>query len=127
MNESGDQAPMALWNGVLRFGLELAALAGVVVGGWFLASRPLRWILSPGLGLVAAFAWGRYRVPNDPGPAPVPVPGRTRLVIEAVVLIGGGLGWLAGGRPGVAVTYAAALLFHYLTSMDRVRWLLRHS
>lgn len=118
---------MAAWNGVLRFVLELTALAGVVVGGWTLASDPWRWILSPGLGLVSAVAWGRYRVPGDPGPAPVAIPGWERLVIEAVVLIGGGLGWLAGGQSGVSVTYAAALVFHSLTSMDRIRWLLRHS
>lgn len=118
---------MTAWNGVLRFALELVALTGVVVGGWALASGTGRWVLSTGFGLAAAFAWGRYRVPGDPGPAPVAVPGWARLCIETVVLIGGGLGWLAAGQPGVSVTYAAGLVFHYLTSMDRIRWMLRHA
>ena len=118
---------MSMWNGVLRFVLELAALAGIVVGGWAMASNPWRWVLALGFGLVAAGAWGRYRVPGDPGPAPVAVAGRVRLAFEALVLVSGGLGWLIGGHPIVSAVYAVVVVFHYLTSLDRVRWLLEHT
>lgn len=121
-----DRAPLPGWNGVLRSALELVGLAGVLTGGWALAEGGWRWALSLGSAGLAAIAWGRYRVPGDPGPAPVAVSGPTRLGIEAIVLIGGGLGWLVAGRPGIAVSYGAALIFHYMTSMDRIRWLLRH-
>jgi hypothetical protein len=122
-----DAAPMATWNGVLRFVLELVGLAGIVVGGWSLATGTWRSVPALGLGLVAAFAWGRYRVPNDPGPAPVAIAGRVRLALEAVVLVAGGIGWLIGGHPVLSAGYAMAVVFHYLTSLDRVRWLLQHT
>jgi hypothetical protein len=64
-------------------------------------------------------------VDNDPGKAPVRVPGRVRLVLELVyfgfavwALIDAGAvtaGWILGGT----------VIVHYLLSLDRVIWLLK--
>ena len=76
---------MTWWNLSLRFGLELAALAGI--GLW--ASQ-----MASGLWRIAAVAiaialsmtlWTVFAVPDDPsrsGNAPVPVPGALRLALE---------------------------------------------
>lgn len=119
-----DRAPMAVWNGALRFGIEIAALVGLGAGGWAVARGPWRWALVIGLPLAAAVLWGTFRVPGDPGPATVAVPGWVRLAIETVVLVGGvaGLG-IAYGR-AAWVTYGVVIVAHYAASWERVGWLL---
>lgn len=111
------------WNLVLRFGLELACLLGIGVAGWQVA---------PALGVAgsagAAAAWGVFAVPGDPsrsGNAPLAVHGWVRLLVEAVVFIGGAAAWLVAGRWAIAVTLTALLALHHAVALPRLRWLLR--
>lgn len=103
-------------NAVGRFVLELAALYGIGRGVWEASSNVVATVVVAGL---AVFVWGRFRVPDDPGPAPVAVPGVVRLVIEALILVGGGVG-LATAHSSLAVGYFTALVVHYATTRRRL-------
>lgn len=114
-------------NLALRFGLELAALAGI--GAWALRLYP-DW-RGPGVAFVliilVAVAWTSFATPGDPsrsGRAPVRTSGPLRLVLELVVLGGGASCWYVVGRDGIALVFAVLLAAHYVLSIDRVRWLL---
>ena len=107
-------------NAAGRFVLELIALYGVGRGVWEASGNLVAVVVVAGL---AAFVWGRFRVPDDPGPAPVAVPGVVRLVIEAVILVGGGAG-LATAHERFAVVYFIALVVHYSTTRRRLRHVL---
>ncbi|NMC54840.1 MAG: YrdB family protein [Chloroflexi bacterium] len=108
----------------LRFALELAALAAMSVWGWRAAQGWPRFLLAVGIPLLAAALWGVFRVPNDPGPAPVAVPGLLRLALELAHF--GFAVWALhnANLPTLAWTLAAALIVHYALAYDRVLWLL---
>lgn len=112
-------------NEVLRFALELAALAAMAFWAWTsfdgLAGVGAA-ILVP---LAAAAAWGTFRVPNDPGPAPVAVPGSARLVLEAVFFSAAAAMLYLAGQEVIAVVFAALVILHYAVGRRRVAWLLR--
>ena len=99
-------------NLALRFLLELAALAAYAYWGWVAHEGAWRYVLGIGPPLLAAILWGTFRVPNDPGSAPVPVPGPARLLLAAV-------------SPRPAVVFGVLVVLHYAASYDRVLWLLR--
>jgi hypothetical protein len=111
-------------NLALRFLLELAAWAAMGYWGWARHAGVLRFVLTIGLPLLAMVLWGTFRVPDDPGRAPVPVPGWVRLLLEGANF---GLAvWLTidAGRVALGIAFGAVLLAHYAVSYDRVRWLL---
>lgn len=112
------------WNEALRFVLELVALFGLGAGGWQLGRGPWQWVLGLGLPLLAAVLWGTFRVPNDPGPAPVAIPGGVRLLLETLVFAGGAAGLLGAFGPWVGGIYVAALVIHHVAGAERLRWLL---
>ena len=108
----------------LRFVLELAGWASMGYWGWTQHQGALRFVLGIGLPLLAMGLWGTFRVPDDPGKAPVAVPGALRLALE-VVEFGTAVGLLiAAGRAALGIGLAALLLLHYAASYDRIRWLL---
>ncbi|HEU5107312.1 MAG TPA: DUF2568 domain-containing protein [Micromonosporaceae bacterium] len=116
------------WNLVLRFLLELAALAGLAFAGWQLADGALSVVLAVVLPLAAAVAWGVFAVPGDPsrgGAAPVPVPGAVRLALELLVLGGGAVAVGVAGAPVLAAVLGALIVLHLAFSGGRLRWLLR--
>ncbi|MGX9143523.1 YrdB family protein [Mesorhizobium sp. 128a] len=118
----------AWWNLTLRFLLELAALLGLGMGGWSLSGGWLRWTFAVGLPLIAAVLWGTFAVPNDPsrsGRAPVPVPGALRLVLELVILFGGGAGFHLAGYTTISIVVVALIVISYAFSLDRLGWLLK--
>lgn len=104
----------------LRFLLELAAWAAMGYWGWTQHDGLMRWVWAIGLPLVAMTVWAVFRVPGDPGDAPVAVPGAVRLIIEAVEF--GGAAWLlyAAGRPQLAIILGGLLVLHYAASYDYV-------
>ena len=68
----------------VRFLLEILALIAMGYWGWRQGEGLVRYVLALGVPLVAALLWGVFRVPGDPGDAPVAVPGAVRLLLEAV-------------------------------------------
>lgn len=111
----------------LRFVLELIGLAGLFRLGLSLGEGFGRWLLAFGLTFIAMALWASFRVPGDPsakGDAPVPVNGRTRLVIELLVFGAGGFGWFVTGPRWLAWAYLVALVAHHLVSYDRIAWLM---
>jgi hypothetical protein len=119
---------MAGWNLALRFGLELAALAGLAVGAWTLTSGAMRWIAAIVVPVIAATVWGVFNVLDDPsrsGEAPVEVSGWARLAIELLVLGGGVVGFLIADQSIIAVVLATLIVVQYATSWSRIEWLLQ--
>jgi hypothetical protein len=111
-------------NLAVRFLLELAALAALGFWAWTTQDGILRPALTLGLPVAAAFLWGTFRVPNDPGPAPVAVPGIVRLLLELALFVSAAGLLVAADQPTAAAVLAAVTTVHYLVSYDRVRWLI---
>lgn len=70
-------------NLALRFLLELFSLFAMRYWGWTQHTALLRVLFAIGLPVLAAALWGTFRVPDDPGKAPVAIPGYLRLLLEA--------------------------------------------
>lgn len=122
--------PMDPTNLLVRFLLEIAALAGLALGGWHLVDGWARPLLSTGLLLSAMAIWGIFRVPGDPsskGHAPIAVGGTTRLTIEAVVFAGAVGGFFIAGHAAIGLSLACAVAIHYVVSYRRLGWLLAAS
>lgn len=111
-------------NLALRFFLELAAWAAIGYWGWTQHEGITRFVLAFGLPLVAMAVWGVFRVPGDPGDAPVAVPGIVRLVIELAEF--GIAAWLLAdaGRSTLGIIFAIVVALHYIASYDRIGWML---
>ncbi len=112
-------------NLIVRFLLEIAALAAMGFWGWAAHTGGLRYLWMIALPVLAAFLWGAFRVPNDGGPPLVRVPGVVRLLIEVVFF-----SFATWGLFNVRATLAGWIfggitLIHYLVSYDRLAWLVR--
>jgi len=115
-------------NLALRFLLELVALAAMASYGWQMTdSRPLSVLAAVVLPVVAASLWGVFAVPADrsrSGEAPVPVTGPVRLALE-LAFFGFGVWCLyESGARTLSLVLGAVVLVHYVSSYDRIRWLL---
>lgn len=112
-------------NLALRFLLELAALAAVSVWTYRYFGTGTRWIAAIAAPLVMATIWAVFRVEGDPGPAPIAIPGWTRLLLEAV-FFGISL-WMLHQMDYrlLFILMMSLLLVHYLISYDRVIKLLQ--
>lgn len=115
-------------NLTLRFLLELAALYAVGQWAWGLSNNPVQsWLLLIfSLGIFMAL-WGIFNVPDDPsrsGRAPIPVKGWLRLLLELLLFTAAVLSLVATGDKLWAWLLSGFLVLHYLTSTDRIRWLL---
>ena len=111
-------------NLAVRFVLELALLISLGYWAWMMHDGFTRWVGVVLLPLIAAALWGIFRVPDDPGDAPVAVPGPVRLTTE--LLLFAVATWClfdAGARPAAWIFLTASTL-HYVASYDRVGWLL---
>lgn len=108
-------------NASLRFICELVALYGIAAGIWTWTDSVVLTVVAP---VVAMGLWAVFRVPDDPGPPPVAVPGSVRLVIEAAVFGAGTLGLMAAHGPTAAVVFAGVLVVHYATTPRRLRHVL---
>lgn len=108
-------------NATVRFVCELTALYGIGAG---VLARTDRLVAAVAVPVIAAAVWGVFRVPDDPGPAPVAVPGPVRLLIEAAVFGGGALGLAEVGGPPAGILFAAIVAVHYATTTSRLRHVL---
>jgi hypothetical protein len=115
-------------NLALRLLLELAALAAIASYGWQLTdNRPLNMVAAVALPLIAATLWGVFAVPADPsrsGEAPVAVPGSVRLVLEFAIFGFATWSLYASGAQTLSLVLGAVVVVHYVSSYDRIRWLL---
>ncbi|HSM54917.1 MAG TPA: YrdB family protein [Candidatus Sulfomarinibacteraceae bacterium] len=110
-------------NLALRFLLEIAGLVAMAYWGWATHERPWHVVWAIGLPLLAAVLWGTFRVPGDPGDAPVAVPGLLRLLLE-VLFFAGAVALLAlAERRSLGLAFGVVVVVHYLVSYDRVLWL----
>ena len=115
-------------NLAVRFLLEIAALLAIGFWGSTLATGFVRYLLAVGIPVVAAAAWGIFRVPGDAsasGNAPVPVPGLVRLLFEFVLFGLAVWGLLSAGATPLAIILGAVVAMHYIVSYDRIIWLLK--
>lgn len=110
------------WNLLLRFILELAALAAIGFWGWL----NYGWLAAICAPVVIAGLWGVFAVPGDPsrsGHAPVPIPGWLRLIFELAVLYGATWALTTVDYTMLATGLGVAITFHYAFSYDRIAWL----
>jgi len=86
----------------------------------------MRFALAILLPLIAAAVWGTFRVPNDPGHAPVVVRGWLRLIIEILFFGSAVLCLNLAGFTTLSVLFGSIFLLLYAVSYDRILWLLNH-
>jgi len=112
----------------LRFLLEAAVLVAVGVAAWTRLDGAARWVGAIGGPLALLVVWGTFAVPGDlsrGGGAPVPVSGRTRLVVEFAFFAVGAAALAVGtGSLWAAAVFVVTVVLHYILSLDRVGWLL---
>lgn len=107
----------------VHFLLELCALAAAAWWGFKTGgSGGMKFLLGVGVPLLLAVVWGVFRVPNEPGPAVVAVPGWLRLLIEWGVFAFAVWGLHAAGQPALARIFGAAVLLNYALMFP---WVLR--
>jgi hypothetical protein len=111
-------------NLVLAFLLEIAALIATGYWGWTQHEGIGRIVLTIGVPVVLAAVWGVFRVNNDPNEALVEIPGWLRLILELGFFAIAAILLYAAGQPQAALIFAAVVVLHYVTSYDRVWWLL---
>jgi len=115
-------------NLALRFLLELAALVVVAVWGYALTEDATRIFLAFLFPVFFATLWGVFAVRNDPsrsGKTVVKTPGPARLVLEWVLFAS--VAWMLFhlGHSLAGWIFTGLVLAHYLSSWDRITWLLK--
>lgn len=117
-------------NLLLRFCLELSALAGIGMAAFQAGDGVIAYAYAIAAVLLAAAAWGVFNVPDDPsrsGKAAVRVSGPVRLAIELTILLSGSLSFHLAGHTWIALAHTALIALHYTLSAERLRWLLKQS
>lgn len=110
---------------LLAFSLELAGVAAMFYWGWTQHEGILRWLLAIGVPVIAASVWGIFRVPNDPGPAIVAIPGILRLGIEFTFYAAAVGLLLAAGAQQAALVLGGLVVLQYALSYDHILWKIR--
>jgi len=113
-------------NLLIRFLMEIAALVIVTMWGWHFTTDWTRYLLAIGLPVVAAIIWGVFRIPNDPKPAPVEVPGIVRLAYELFLF--GFATWALHNLHYTMASYimGATTIISYTAGYDRTLKMLRN-
>lgn len=109
-----------------HFLLELAALAALAYWGFNIGENWLvKILLGVGVPFLGALVWGVFRVPNDPGPAVVAVPGFIRLIIEWGLFGLAAAGLFAAGAHTLGWAFLIAAVINYAIMYARVLSLLQ--
>ena len=113
-------------NLALRFVLELVMLVVIAYWGYHRFAGWQGIAASIAFPVTAAIIWGVFRIPDDPRPAPVAIPGPLRLLLEWALFAWAvwaleDLGYDAG-----AWFLAGVLVAHYRVSYDRTVVMLRN-
>jgi len=113
-------------NLAVRFLLEIVILITFGLWGWHLITGWEKYITALLFPTIAAVLWGVFRIPNDPGPAPIKTPGIIRLLMELGLF--GFAVWILFALNYTTLSYviAAIVILHYLVSFDRTMAMLRN-
>lgn len=109
----------------LRFLLEIAALIALGIWGWQKGDGWVRFLLAVGIPLIAAIVWATFRVPNDPGRAPVATPGLLRLILELSLFVFATWALYDLKLTALAWVFGIITFLHYVSSYDRVLWIIK--
>lgn len=115
-------------NLALRFLLEVIALGSIAGWSWSQTESWWRAPLAVAALVVTGAAWGIFAVPDDPsrgGAGIVHISGIARLGLELLIFGSAAFALRDLGRPNLAAAFAAAIVFHYAWSYERITWLLR--
>ena len=106
-------------NLLIKFLMEIAALVITGMWGWHCTANWERYLLAIALPATAATIWGIFRIPNDPNPAPVEVPGVVRLAYELFLF--GFSTWALYNMGYVTQSYimGGVTIINYIASYDR--------
>lgn len=113
-------------NLAIRFLLEIAMLIVLGCWGWHSATGWMRYAAALTLPALAATLWGVFRIPNDPKPAPVEVPGIVRLLLEWVLFGSAVLALFSLRYFTLSLVMAIIVKLHYIVSYDRTWAMLRN-
>ena len=110
-----------------RFILELVALFALGYWGWTQPPGILRYLLAPGLPILAAVIWNTFQAiePVAPKPIRVVVQGRVRLILELVLFGLAVTAFITSDHIFLGIVFSLLISLHYLTSMDRISWLMK--
>ena len=114
-------------NLTLRFLLELCALIITGIWGWQTGEGINQYFFALLIPGAMAAIWGIFAVPDDPsrsGKTVVKTNGLVRLILELLVFTAGGLAFYGLNLKTPGVIYSALVIIHYVTSYDRVIWLI---
>jgi Protein of unknown function (DUF2568) len=95
-------------NDVLRFFLEMAALASLAYWGFHEFGGVAQWLIGLGAPLLVAVVWGRFMSPKASHPTLDPV----RLLIETVVFGAGVAALFAADATVLATVFAVLAVVH---------------
>lgn len=112
-------------NLVLRFLLELALLAIYFYWPYHYLEGVPRMLLCILLPLSGAALWAIFKVPGDPGPATVAIPGWLRLLLEATLFALAVYMLFSVGQENAGRIFLLITILHYAVSYDRIRKLLK--
>ena len=114
-------------NLALRFLLELAALLAFGVWGWQKSDGWLRFVLALGIPIIVTLLWATFHVPNDPGPAPIAIPGIFRLAFELALFALATWALYDVRLTPLSWILGVVVVIHYIASYDRMVWLIASS
>lgn len=115
-------------NLALRFLLELTAIVTFGAWGYSLSKGGLRFIYALLFVILFAALWGVFAVKGDPsrsGKTLVQTPGLLRLILELALF--GAASWMLFhlNYSLLAWIYSVLAVAHYLSSFDRIAWLVK--
>lgn len=112
----------------IRLLLEVAALVITGIWGFHQAEGVTAILMAIILPVLFATIWGLFAVKNDPsrsGKTVVNTPGPVRLLIELGLFGFAAWAWFDLGFLLLAWVFLGLLLGHYISSYDRILWLVR--
>jgi hypothetical protein len=113
-------------NLALRFLLEIAMLIILGCWGWHFTTMWVHVVYAVVFPVAAATLWGVFRIPNDPKPAPVAIPGVLRLLLELALFGLAVWALFIMQCPQTGYIMAAIVVLHYIASYDRTWAMLRN-